>query len=72
MERDLQTLFFDLEITLLKLHFSHFNIPPDLSQTFKILLDASVFSTFMNFILFYMCKTRALKTQFYAFSLVVL
>lgn len=31
-----------------------------------------IFSTFMNFILFYMCKTKALKIQFYAFPPAVL
>jgi len=75
VERDLQSLFFDLEISLLKLLLISllpiFLLIYHRHLKFFWMLEC-IFSTFMNFILFYMCKIKALKIQFYALSLVVL
>lgn len=59
MEKDLQTLFYCSSKTFLL--FSHSDSLPDLSHSKFFWMLQCIFSTFMNFILFYMCKTVALK-----------
>lgn len=73
VERDLQTLFFDLEITLLK-PFSISIIPAFLLIYHRHLkffwMLQCIFSTFMNFISH--MQNQTIKIQFYGFSLVAL